>query len=382
MPESIPFSRPMIIGKELAYIEEAVRRGNLAGDGYFSERCSKLLEKRFDLGPVLLVSSGTSALDLAAAAVDIEPGDEIILPSFTFVATANAFLRLGAKPVFVDVHLDTMTIDETKVAAAITPRTKVICPVHYAGVAAEMDPIMSLAKERGLLVIEDAAQGVDASYRGKPLGGIAPLATYSFHEQKNFMGGQAGAVVVNDRRYLEKIEILRDKGTNRAKFMRGEVAKYVWVEVGVAHCLSELNAAYLCAQLEEMDRISVKRKEVDRLYRELLLPATTAGDIFLGRIPDYCVSNHHIVFGMSADQATRDRLIAFLKERGIPAPFHYMPLHASPVGERYGYQEGDLPVTEAGAARLFRLPSFYDITPAQQERVATGVLEFYGKRLA
>jgi dTDP-4-amino-4,6-dideoxygalactose transaminase len=378
----IPLVKPFLTGNELAYIRQAIEKGNTAGDGYFSERCCSILRQRFGIREVLLVSSGTSALDLAAALCELEPGDEVILPSYTFPATANAFLRLGARLRFAEIRPDTLNLNEAGIESLITSRTRAIVPVHYAGVGCEMDVLMELAHRHGLIVVEDAAQGVDAYYRDRALGTFGSLAIYSFHEAKNHTAGQAGALCVNDSRFVERAEILRDKGTNRRQFFRGQVPRYEWVDCGVSHALSEINAAFLCAQLEAMDQIAQRRARIDAFYRQALAPLAHDELLTLGTIPDHCRSNYHILFFLLRDEATRDALVRFMRLRGIAAPFHYTPLHTSPMGRKLGYRPGDLPVTENCAARLVRLPFYHDLTIADQQKVCEAVYEFFGRTLA
>ncbi|MGQ9563564.1 MAG: dTDP-4-amino-4,6-dideoxygalactose transaminase [Thermogutta sp.] len=374
----IPFNKPFIAGRELYYIAQAVTMGNIAADGYFTKACSRLLEERFGIRKVLLVPSGTAALELAAMLCNLQPGDEVIMPSYTFVSTASAFVRCGAKPVFVDIRPDTLNIDETKIEAAITERTRVVVPVHYAGVACEMDCIMEIAQSYNLLVVEDAAQGVNAFHKGRALGSIGHLGCYSFHETKNYICGEGGALCINDERFIERAEILRDKGTNRQKFFRGEVDKYTWVDVGSSYVMAEILAAFLLGQLEEMEVISQRRREIYNFYRERLQPLEEKGYLRLPRIPPECTPNYHLFYVLLPDEESRDRLLAHLKSQGILAVFHYVPLHTSPMGQKYGYKEGDLPVTEELAGRLVRLPMFYDLSRELQNEVVKAVTEFCG----
>ena len=380
MSYRIPFNKPFVAGKELYYIAEAVTRGNIAADGYFTKACCRLLEERFGIKKVLLVPSGTAALELAAMLCDLQPGDEVIMPSYTFVSTASAFVRVGARPVFVDIRPDTLNIDEKLIEAAITPRTRVIVPVHYAGVSCEMDTIMEIARRHNLLVVEDAAQAVNAFYKGRALGSIGHLGCYSFHETKNFICGEGGALCINDERFIERAEILRDKGTNRQKFFRGEVDKYTWVDVGSSYVMAELLAAFLYGQLEQMEAISRRRQEIFQRYDELLAPLEEKGFLRRPRIPPECQSNYHIYYILLPDEATRDGLMAYLKAQGILAVFHYVPLHTSPMGKTFGYREGQLPVTEDLASRLLRLPLFYGITTDEQLELARLVRVFCTSR--
>ncbi len=374
----VPFNRPCLVGHELQYIAEAVERGNIACDGEFTRRCTAFLRERFGLPHVLMTHSCTSALEMAAVLCEFEPGDEVILPSFTFVSTANAVLNAGAKPVFVDVRPDTMNLDESLVAQAVTEKTRAIFAVHYAGVGCELPALVETARRAKLLLVEDAAQGVNAFYRDRPLGSFGHLATYSFHEAKNFMGGQVGALVVNDERFLRRAEIIRDKGTNRAEFFRGEVDAYTWLDRGSAYVPSEIACAFLLAQLERMDDITARREAIDRRYYEQLRPLETRGELEIPRPPAHCRSNYHIFYMLLPDRATRDRLMQYLRQRGIWAPFHYVPLHTSPMGQRLGYREGMLPRTESLAGRLIRLPFFYDLSQEQQQYVIDNVLAFFG----
>lgn len=374
----IPFNKPFIAGRELYYIAQAVTMGNIAADGHFTKACCRLLEERFGIPRVLLVPSGTAALELAAMLCDLKPGDEVIMPSYTFVSTASAFVRCGARPVFVDIRPDTLNIDETKIEAAITERTRVIVPVHYAGVACEMDRIMEIARRYNLLVVEDAAQGVNAFYKGRALGSIGHLGCYSFHETKNYICGEGGALCINDERFIERAEILRDKGTNRQKFFRGEVDKYTWVDIGSSYVMAEILAAFLLGQLEQLEAISHRRREIYNFYREQLQPLEEADKLRLPRIPAECTTNYHLFYVLLPDEASRDGLLAHLKSRGIHAVFHYVPLHTSPMGRKYGYKEGDLPVTEELAGRLVRLPMFYDLSRELQNEVVKAVTELCG----
>lgn len=365
----IPFNKPFIAGKELYYIAQAVTMGNIAADGYFTKACSHFLEERFGIKKVLMVPSGTAALELAAMLCDLRPGDEVIMPSYTFVSTASAFVRVGARPVFVDIRPDTLNIDERKIESAITERTRVIVPVHYAGVSCEMDTIMEIARRYNLLVVEDAAQGVNAFYKGRALGSVGHLGCYSFHETKNYICGEGGALCINDERFIERAEILRDKGTNRQKFFRGEVDKYTWVDLGSSYVMAELLAAFLWGQLECLEQITNRRREIYEFYEERLRPLEDAGHLRLPRIPPECQSNYHLFYILARDAQDRDELLSYLKQNGIHAVFHYVPLHTSPMGYKFGYRQGDLPITEDLAARLVRLPMFYELTKAEQGRV-------------
>lgn len=369
----IHFNKPFIAGKELFYIAQAVTFGNIGGDGHFTKRCSQLLEQRFGIHRVLLTPSCTAALEMAAILCDLKPGDEVIMPSFTFVSTANAVVRLGASPVFVDIRPDTLNIDDALIESAITSRTKAIVPVHYAGVGCEMDRIMAIADKYGLLVVEDAAQGVNAFYNGRALGTIGHLGCYSFHETKNYICGEGGALCINDHAMVERAEIIRDKGTNRKQFFRGQVDKYTWVDVGSSYVPSEVASAFLYAQLELLDEISERRRRIYQIYRRELKPLEAAGLIRLPRIPEDCSGNYHMFYILVRDGDTRDALLRYLRQRAIHAVFHYVPLHSSPMGRAVGISEGDLPVTEDLSHRLIRLPFYHDITEGDQLRVAAGV---------
>lgn len=375
--DTIPFNKPYVTGKELEYISEAIANRNLSADGIYTQRCSALLEKKYDIRRAYLTPSCTSALEMAAMLCDLQPGDEIIMPSFTFTSTANAVVLRGAKPVFVDIREDTLNIDESLIEAAVTPATRAVFPVHYAGVGCEMDPIMDLARSRGLHVIEDAAQGVDAWYRGQALGTIGHLGAYSFHVTKNFIAGEGGAICVNSPEYLERLEILREKGTNRSKFIRGEVDKYTWVDTGSSFLPAELTSAFLLAQLEAIDQITERRRDAYAYYKKILGPIEEAELITLPVIPEHCKSNYHLFHVLLRDQAARDSLQAFLKSRRIQSTFHYIPLHSSPMGQQFGGQEGQLSVTESAARRLLRLPFYTEITESEQERVAQAITSFF-----
>ncbi|HUG92242.1 MAG TPA: dTDP-4-amino-4,6-dideoxygalactose transaminase [Planctomycetaceae bacterium] len=367
--DDVPFNRPFVAGNELDYIAQAVTRGNLGGDGHFTAACSRFLEERFAIGNVLMTPSCTAALELAAMLAGLGPGDEVIMPSFTFVSTANAVVRLGARPVFVDIRPDTLNLDERLLAAAVTDRTRAIMPVHYAGVACEMGPILEFARRHKLLVIEDAAQAVNAFYRGRALGSLGHLGCYSFHETKNYICGEGGALCINAPEFVERAEILRDKGTNRKQFFRGRVDKYTWVDVGSSYVPSEIACAFLYAQLERLEPITARRRELHEAYRTGLAPLEREGLLTLPRVPRHCASNHHIFYILLPDGRTRDELLAALSGRGIHAVFHYVPLHSSPMGRALGGWPADLPVTDDVSRRLLRLPVYHDLTEQAQRRV-------------
>ena len=375
----INFNVPPCTGNEMKYIEQAIASHKICGDGSFTKKCNAWFEQRFDAKKVLLTTSGSSALDMAALLCGLEPGDEVILPSFTFSSTANSFVLAGAKLVFVDIRPDTMNIDETLIERAITEKTKVICVMHYAGVACEMDTIMDIARRHKLLVVEDAAQGVMSSYKGKALGTIGDLGCYSFHETKNYSMGEGGAIVINNPDYIEQAEILREKGTNRAKFFRGQVDKYTWVDFGDSYLPSELNAAYLWAQLEMADEINNDRLHSWHEYDAAFKPLESAGKLSLPAIPDGCVHNAHMYYIKCKDLAERTALISFLKERDILAVFHYVPLHSAPAGERFGRFDGEDKYTTVESDRLLRLPMYYGLTAEDRSRVIAAVKEFYGE---
>lgn len=323
-----------------------------------------------------MTPSCTAALEMSAMLCDLGPGDEVILPSFTFVSTANAIIRVGARPVFVDIRPDTLNIDENLIEQAITDKTRAIFPVHYAGVACEMDAILATAKKRKLIVVEDAAQGVNAFYNGLPLGALGHLGTYSFHDTKNYVCGEGGALCINSAEMVDRAEIIREKGTNRSQFFRGEVDKYTWVDAGSSYLPSEIACAFLYAQLEAMDEITKRRGQVYDLYRNHLSPLEERGLLRLPFVPRECEINYHLFYILLDKPATRDNLMAYLKEDGIQAVFHYVPLHTSPMGNRLGYKEGDLPLTEDLSARLLRLPFYYDITEDEQMRVVSRIAEY------
>jgi dTDP-4-amino-4,6-dideoxygalactose transaminase len=372
----IPFNKPFIAGKELYYIAQAVTLGNIGGDGHFSKQCCELLQERFGIHRVMLVPSCTAALEMAAILCDIGPGDEVILPSFTFVSTANAIVRLGATPIFVDIRPDTLNLDDARVEEAITERTKAIFPVHYAGVGCEMDRLMVIAEKYGLRVVEDAAQGVNAAYNRRALGSIGHLGCYSFHETKNFICGEGGALCLNTPELVERAEIIRDKGTNRRKFLRGQVDKYTWVDVGSSYVPSEICSAFLFAQLEMLDVISQRRRAIYQRYRQLLKPLEGKGWLRLPQVPEDCQSNWHLMYIILPDEQVRDSLMRHLNEHGINAVIHYVPLHSSPMGQKFGYHPEQLPVTEDLSSRLLRLPMYYDISESEQQTVAGQVADF------
>lgn len=352
----IPFNKPYMTGRELGYIAQAHANGHLSGDGPFTKKCHSWLEARTGAHKALLTHSCTAALEMAAILADIQPGDEVIMPSYTFVSTANAFVLRGGVPVFVDIRPDTLNIDETLIEAAITPRTKAIVPVHYAGVACEMDTIMDIAQRHSLLVIEDAAQGVMSTYKGKPLGSIGHLGTLSFHETKNIISGEGGALLINDPALAARAEIIREKGTNRSQFFRGQVDKYTWVDIGSSYLPGEVIAAFLWAQMEEADYITVRRLDIWNLYHKELELLEGAGRLRRPKIPLDCQHNAHMYYVLLDSLETRARVILGLKQQDINSVFHYVPLHLSPVGKKFSRTHGDLKNTESLSDRLLRLP--------------------------
>lgn len=375
-PPLIPFNRPCLVGRELEYIAESFRRMQISGDGFYTRECQRILSEHLDGAPVLFATSCTHALEIAALLLALAPGDEVILPSFTFVSTANAFALRGARPVFCDSRPDTLNLDEGRLASLVTDRTRAIVPVHYAGVGCAMDEICRLAEERGIAVVEDNAHGFLGRFRGKPLGTFGPLATLSFHETKNFTSGEGGAIVVNDRTLLARAEILREKGTNRSRFFRGEVDKYTWVDVGSSYVASDLLAALLCGQLEETARVQRRRGEIWRFYEHELTDWGTRAGVRLPIVPAECTPAYHLFYLLLPTEAARDGMIAHLRQRGIQAVFHYQPLNASPMGESFGARRGECPVAEDASARLLRLPLFFELSPADLERIVAAAVEF------
>lgn len=375
----ISFNVPPFVGNELDYVKQAIESHKICGDGQFTKKCNAWLEQRFHAQMVLLTTSGTTALDMAALLCGLKPGDEVILPSFTFSSTATAFVLAGAKLVFVDIRPDTMNIDETKIEAAITDKTKAIVPMHYAGVACEMDTIMEIAKRHGLMVVEDAAQGVMSTYKGRALGTIGDFGCYSFHETKNYSMGEGGALVINNPEYNERAEILREKGTDRSKFFRGQVDKYTWVDFGDSYLPSELNAAYLWGQLEVADQINENRLATWNAYHEAFRPLQEQGLVELPVIPEECIHNAHMYYLKCKDLAERSALIAYLKEHDVNAVFHYIPLHSAPAGLRFGRFHGEDRYTTVESERLVRLPLYYGLTEADRNAVIASVCAFYFK---
>ncbi len=381
----IPFNRPFIAGKELYYISQAVMGGHISGDGPFTHRCQEWMENHFGARKVLLTHSCTAALEMAAILCDIKPGDEVIMPAYTFVSTANAFVLRGAEIRFIDIRQDTLNLDENlldKVFAAARPgAVKALVPVHYAGVACAMETICAFAAQHNLTVIEDAAQGVNATYRGKHLGTLGDLGAYSFHETKNFISGEGGALLINNPEMIARAEIIREKGTDRSKFFRGEIDKYSWVDIGSSYLPSELVAAFLYAQLEEAKRITATRRDLFDFYAQSLKPLAEQGLVSLPITPAGCSHNAHMFYLIVGNKpGERDRLIAHLKNEGVHAVFHYIPLHLSPMGRKLGYRPGDLPRTEDLSARIVRLPCYFEMSHKERQQVVNAVFSFFGLR--
>ncbi len=373
----INFNVPPFTGNEMKYIKECVENQKICGDGAYTKKCNAWMEEKFGAKKCLLTTSCTHATEMTALLAGIKEGDEVIMPSYTFVSTADAFVLRGAKVVFVDIRPDTMNIDETKIEAAITEKTKAIVPVHYAGVACEMDTILDIAKRHNLLVIEDAAQGVMAKYKGKALGTIGDFGCYSFHETKNYSMGEGGALLIRDDKYIEDAEIIREKGTDRSKFFRGQVDKYTWVSAGSSYLPSDMNAAYLYAQLEMADEINQARLEIWDTYYKGLKPLADAGKIELPVIPEGCTHNAHMFYIKAKDITERTALISFLKENEILSVFHYIPLHTSPAGKKLGRFSGEDVYTTKESERLTRLPLYYGLTKEQNLYIIDKIKEFY-----
>ncbi|MBP2195946.1 dTDP-4-amino-4,6-dideoxygalactose transaminase [Pantoea cypripedii] len=374
----IPFNAPPVVGSEIEYMQSAMASGKLCGDGGFTRRCQQWMEQHFGSKKVLLTPSCTASLEMAALLIDIQPGDEVIMPSYTFVSTANAFVLRGATIVFVDVRPDTLNIDETLIEAAITSKTRAIVPVHYAGVACEMDTIMALAAKHKLYVIEDAAQGVMSQYKGRALGTIGHIGCFSFHETKNYTaGGEGGATLINEAKLVERAEIIREKGTNRSQFFRGQVDKYTWRDIGSSYLMADLQAAYLWAQLEAAERINQQRLRLWNNYFAALQPLAATGRIALPVVPDSCRHNAHMFYIKLRDSNDRQALINWMKEAEILTVFHYIPLHSSPAGERFGRFHGDDVFTTAESERVLRLPLFYNLSDNNQRTVINSLLSFF-----
>ncbi len=374
----IPFNTPPFVGNELDYIKQAIEAKKISGDGSFTKKCNALLEEQTGCGKVLLTTSCSHSLEMASLLTNIQPGDEVIMPSYTFVSTANAFVLRGAVIVFVDIRPDTMNIDENFIEAAITPKTKAIVPVHYAGVGCEMDKIMEIAGKYNLLVVEDAAQGVMAYYKGRALGSIGDVGCYSFHETKNYSMGEGGAVLVNNPAMYERSEIIREKGTNRSRFLRGQIDKYTWVDVGSSYLPSDMNAAYLYAQLEKADEINEKRLASWQKYYTAFESLETKGYVQRPIIPDECRHNAHMFYLKVRDLELRSDLISYLKSNGVMAVFHYVPLHSSKAGERFGRFCGEDKYTTKESERLVRLPMYYGLSDNDIDYVTEKVKSFFG----
>ena len=375
----IRFNVPPYVGKETEYMKAAIDSHKICGDGEFTKRCNAWIEEHTGTANALLTTSGTQALEMAALLSDIQPGDEVILPSYTFVSTANAFVLRGAKLVFVDIRPDTMNIDEKLIEDAITDKTRAIVPVHYAGVGCEMDTIMDIAKRHNLVVVEDAAQGVNAFYKGRALGSIGDYGCFSFHETKNYSMGEGGAILINRPEQIEDAEIIREKGTDRSRFFRGQVDKYTWVNIGSSFLPSDINAAYLMAQLEMADEINENRLQSWTRYNEGLQDLAQEGVIELPYIPEECTHNAHMFYIKTKDMEERKALISYLKERDIAAVFHYVPLHSAPAGLRFGRFHGEDRYTTKESERLLRLPMYYNLSESDQQKVIDAVHGFYHK---
>jgi dTDP-4-amino-4,6-dideoxygalactose transaminase len=373
---TVPFNRPCLIGTEQAYIGEVFAAGHASGDGSFTRKCHALLEEQLGVAKALLTTSCTHALEMAALLLDIGPGDEVIVPSFTFVSTINAFVLRGAMPVFADIRPDTLNLDEKQLEQLITPRTRAIVPVHYAGVGCEMDTILALAAEHGIAVVEDNAHGLFGKYKGRYLGAFGCLATQSFHETKNFTCGEGGALLINDPAYIERAEIIREKGTNRSRFFRGQVDKYSWVDLGSSYLPSDILAAFLFAQLEAREEVQSKRRQVWNNYHDGLEAWATSNGVRMPIIPEYCEQPYHMFYLLLPSLAQRQTLIAHLKARGFLSVFHYLPLHLSDMGQKFGGRPGDCPVTECISDRLLRLPFFNDLSKLSQDQIIEAILDF------
>jgi len=369
----IPFNKPYAVGKEFEYIRQAIDNLHLSGDGVFTKKCQSLLEQELGVAKILLTTSCTHALEMCALLLDIQPGDEVIVPAFTFPSTVNAFVLRGARPVFIDIRSDTLNLDEAKLESLITPRTKAIVVVHYAGVACEMDPIMQLAQRYGITVIEDNAHGLFGKYQGRHLGSFGSLATLSFHETKNFICGEGGALLINDPEYIERAEIIREKGTDRSRFFRGQVDKYQWMDIGSSYLPSEILAAYLYAQLEAREMIQAKRKRIWNYYYEQLRGWAGNCELRVPFVPNNCQQPYHMFYLLVSSLAERQALIGHLKGCGVASVFHYLPLHLSVMGRRFGGTEGDCPIAENVSDRLLRLPFYNDLTDEDLTRVVKAI---------
>jgi dTDP-4-amino-4,6-dideoxygalactose transaminase len=372
----VDFNRPVVVGREIEYMAEAVASGHLSGDGPFTKKCHALLETELGVPKALLTTSCTHALEMAAILLDIREGDEVIVPDFTFVSTVNAFVLRGAHPIFVDIRPDTLNLDESRLEKAVTSRTKAILPVHYAGVGCEMDVILDIAKRHGIAVVEDNAHGLFGKYKGKYLGTFGVMATLSFHETKNFTSGEGGALLINDLTFAERAEIIREKGTNRSRFFRGQVDKYTWVDIGSSYLPSDILAAFLYGQLEQRQRIQSHRQALWQTYEMALKDWAEKHGVRLPLVPPHVEQSYHMFYMLLPDLDTRQRFIFYLRERGIYSAFHYLPLHLSEMGRKFGGRPGDCPVAEDVSDRLVRLPFHNALSKAEQERVIEAILEF------
>ena len=376
MEKKILFNQASIIGNEYKYVSEAIESGRISGDGIFTKRCNELIEKSINARKVLLTTSCTHALEMSAILLDIQPGDEVIIPAFTFVSTVNAFVLRGAKPIFIDIRPDTLNLDETKLDHLISERTKAIVPVHYAGISCEMDTIMEISDNYGIPVVEDNAHGLFGKYKDRHLGTIGALATQSFHETKNFTCGEGGALIINDPKYIERAEIIREKGTNRSRFFRGQVDKYSWVDIGSSYLPSEILAAFLLAQLEAREKIQSHRKQVWSAYFEQLDSWATNVGVNLPYVPSNCEQSYHIFYMLLPSLEIRQKMIDHLKSNGIQTTFHYLPLNLSEMGRRFGGKEGDYPVTESISDRLLRLPLHNQLSQSDVDYIIEKVKDF------
>ena len=378
----IPFNRPSHVGPESEYVQDAITRRKLAGDGYYTKKATAWFQEHWGVAQCLLTTSCTHAMELAALLYDLKPGDEVVLPSFTFVSTVNAFLLRGVTPVFVDIEPNTLNIDVSQLEQHITEKTRLIVPVHYGGTSCDMTRLMEIAKRRGVEVFEDAAQAIDGEWNGQKLGTFGSMSALSFHETKNIICGEGGALLINDPAFVQRAEIIREKGTNRSQFMRGMVQKYTWMDIGSSYLPSDMLAAYLVAQLENMEQIQSRRGEIFTRYYEGLRPLQESGKLTLPVFSTSSKINYHMFYFWVESRDVRDELIDFMRERDIQLVFHYQPLHVSPMGMKLGGKEGTLPVTEDIPHRLLRLPFFYDLTLEEQQRVLSGLFEFFGEEFS
>lgn len=374
--DDVPFNRPALVGREIQYIRESIRRGQLSGDGHFTRLCSKHIEAMTGSSKALLTHSCTAALEMAAILCDLQPGDEVIMPSFTFVSTANAVALRGAKPVFVDINSETLNVDPGRVAAAMNKKTRAIFAVHYAGFPADMDALAAIARDNGCLLVEDAAQALGSTYKGRPAGSLGDMAAFSFHETKNIISGEGGALTLNRKDLCERAEIIREKGTNRSKFFRGQVDKYTWVDIGSSFLPGELIAAYLYGQLEMADMINTRRLSIFDRYMEAFARLSGDGRVTLPRVPPDCVGNGHMFYLLLRNTECRAAFISHMRSHGIICPFHYVPLHSSPAGQRYGRTEGPMLATQQVSDTLVRLPMFFDLG-SQVEEVIDVAMGFF-----